>query len=76
MDGWNEDKVYCVLQVLDDINQMEYEVRNCIRGCYTGCYTYKDLGEYIKQLGERLAEAGEETANELEDPVEDDEYEE
>ena len=71
MDGWNEDKVYEVLTVTDDIYSLAYELKNCIRGCYTGAHSYWELSNYICRLAERLQEAGENLADELED--EDDE---
>lgn len=54
MNGWNEEKVSGVLEVLSDIYNLEYELKNCVRGCYTGAYTYEELQSYINQLADRL----------------------
>lgn len=54
MDGWNEDKLEGVIRVLDDIYNLDYELRNCIRGCNSGAHTYKELQDYINSLADRL----------------------
>ena len=54
MEGWNQDKLQGVLDVLDDINNLEYELKNCVRGCQTGAHTYKELQDFINQLADRL----------------------
>lgn len=60
-DGWNnyylEDAG--LSYVLDAINDLDYEIKNCVRGGNTGCKTYEELGDYIISLGEQLSEAGE-----------------
>ncbi len=71
MNGWNEDKVYDVLNVMDDIYDAAYELKNCVRGCNTGAYTYKELSNVICRLAERLQEAGENLAYEQEDEEDD-----
>lgn len=68
-DGWNlEEKMSGLESVLDDIDRLTYELRNCVRGCYTGCHTYAELGEYIQDLAERLKNEGEDIAEMEEDP--------
>lgn len=54
MDGWNESKLEGVLRVLDDIYDLQYELKNCVRGCYTRAHTYKELQEYINNLADSL----------------------
>ena len=72
MDGWNEDKVYEVVNVMDEIANAKYELDNCVRGCYTGAHTYSDLSNYICRLAEKLQYAGESLAYEQEDEEEED----
>lgn len=72
MNGWNEDKVYDALNVMDDIYNVAYELKHCVRGCHTGAYTYQELSNVICRLAERLQQTGENLAYEQED-VEDDE---
>lgn len=57
MDGWNEDKVYDVINTCDDIYNLTYELKNCIKGCYTGCHNYEELQEYVRKLGQELIDA-------------------
>ena len=71
MNGWNEDKVYDVLNIMDDIYDAAYELKHCVRGCHTGASTYSELSNVICRLAERLQDAGENLAYEEED--EDDE---
>ena len=54
MDGWNEDKLGGIIGVLDDIYNLNYELRNSVRGRCTGVYTYKELQGYIIELADRL----------------------
>lgn len=54
MDGWNEEKVEGIIGVLDDLYNLNYEIKNCVRGCYTGADTYEELQEYISHLADRL----------------------
>ena len=68
-DGWNlEEKMPNLESVLDDIDRLTYELRNCVRGCSTDCHTYAELGEYIQDLAERLKNEGEDIAEMEEDP--------
>jgi len=73
MDGWNLDKVYEVTNVMNDIYDVAYELKNCVRGCRTGATTYSELSNVICRLAERLQEAGENLAYEQED---EDDYDE
>ena len=70
-DGW--DIVHTQFnQVLDRINDLDYEVKNCIKGAYTNCYSYEELGEYIRQLGMDLMDS----ADEISELSDEDEFEE
>lgn len=57
-DGWNLDNED--YNVIEDIERLAYELRNCVRGAYSGVYTYPELGEYIKKLAEELDYFGDE----------------
>lgn len=52
--GYDEDKVYDAVQVMDDIYDINYSVKNCVKD-----RTYKQLGEELKQLAQRLMDAAE-----------------
>ena len=54
MDGWNEDKLYDTIEVLDRIEELNYEIKNCSRGAFSNATTYKELAEYIRGLAEEL----------------------
>lgn len=58
MDGWNEDKVSEVVEVCERIEELKYELKNCVRGCYTGAYNYDELAEYVRSLANELECAG------------------
>lgn len=65
-DGWNI--VHTSFnKVLDRINDLDYEVKNCIKGAYTNCYSYEELGEYIRQLGMDLMDSADEVSELSED---------
>jgi len=52
--GYDENKVYDAVQVMDDIYDINYSVKNCVKD-----RTYKQLGEELKQLAQRLMDAAE-----------------
>ena len=56
--GWDEDELSELMDILDDIVDLQYEIKHCARGVKTKCKTYDQLGEYIEELGTRLAEFG------------------
>ena len=56
-EGWNADDLYDVIQVLDKIRDLRYEIENCRRGCYTGALTYSELQSKINRLAAELGEA-------------------
>lgn len=55
-DGWDENELYNLIEVLDDIYNLSYEIKNCYRGAYTNVNTYKDLADQIEDLAARLEE--------------------
>ena len=48
-----------VMSALDEIMDVDYELRTCVRGSVTKCDTYQELGDYLISLGERLIASGE-----------------
>lgn len=75
-EGWSEEKLSEVLDVLDDMYQAAYEIRNCRRGCYTGVERYDDLGRYLCNLADRLSMASEVLDADMDRYDEDDEDDE
>lgn len=69
--GWNIDYT-SFNSVLDRINDLYYEVKNCIKGAYTDCHSYEELGEYIRQLGLDLMDS----ADEISELSDEDDFEE
>jgi hypothetical protein len=55
-DGWDENELYDLIEVLDDIYNLSYEVKNCVRGAYTNANTYEELADHIEDLAARLEE--------------------
>ena len=74
-DGWNlEDSV--VSEVLDQIQDLKYEIDNCVRGSYaTNCKTYADLALVFEDFSDRLAMCAEELEN-MDEDTEDNEMDE
>lgn len=72
-DGWNKDNLYDLKYILDKLENLNYEINNCVRGAYSYCKTYEELGHYISDLGEKLADLGSDVS--LIDEEEDDEFE-
>lgn len=79
-EGWDIEAIHdvCysadVVDTLDALRKLDYELDHCVRGAYTGTETYKGLGEYIKGLGENLVAIGKDIINneeELDDSVSD-----
>lgn len=58
-DGWT-DKVQDILsEVLNDIQDLKYEIDNCVRGPYTDCKTVEELAAYVEVLATGLQFAAE-----------------
>lgn len=76
MDGWNlEGQVWSVDEVFDQLEEMMYEVRNCVRGSYTGCKTYPELADYMRKLADHLKQAAEDVEYQPEEEEDDDDLE-
>ncbi len=56
-EGWDTEYLYQVCEVLDEIYNLSYEIKNCVRGAYSNCKTYEELSHYIETLGDDLARA-------------------
>lgn len=63
MDGWSEEVRDCLEDVFSDLEQLMYEVRNCIRGCYTHAYTNEELADYVAELADKLASVADDLPN-------------
>ena len=72
-EGWSEEKLAEVLDVLDECYNLAYEIRNCRRGSYSNVKLYDDLGRYISELADRLNMAAEPLDTEMDRYDEDDE---
>lgn len=55
MDGWSEEVRDCLEDVFSDLEQLMYEVRNCVRGCYTKANTNEELADYVAGLADELS---------------------
>lgn len=73
MDGWNEEELYELMEVLSECYRLEYEIKNCYRGAYTKCKTYEDLKQHILDLAEGLKNAAEACDYIEDEPEEEDE---
>ena len=63
MDGWSEEVRDCLEDVFSDLEQLMYEVRNCIRGCYTHANTNEVLAEYVQSLADELGSVADDLPN-------------
>lgn len=63
MDGWSDEVRDCLEDVFSDLEQLMYEVRNCIRGCYTHVNTNEELADYVAELADKLASVADDLPN-------------
>ena len=70
-DGWEKSYMSDIPEILDELQNISYEIENCVRGAYSHCNTYSELGDKLNYLGERLSNAAIELT-EMEDPEYDD----
>lgn len=63
MDGWSEEVRDCLEDVFLDLEQLMYEVRNCVRGCYTNVNTNEELADYVAGLADKLASVADDLPN-------------
>lgn len=73
-DGWDDETILDLdgADVLEDIEDLIYEIKNTYRGANTNCKTYKELGQHIKDLAETLDYFGD-TVSTLKDEDEEEE---
>lgn len=57
IDGWDENELDFLTEVLDKIYDLKYEVESCRRGAFTSCETYEELSDYVRELADGLGEA-------------------
>jgi len=55
--GWDTEELYELMQVLDKIRELRYELDCCRRGCYTGALTYVELQAKVNKLAIEMGEA-------------------
>ena len=58
-DGWNDilSEFPEIEEVLSDIYDLQYELKNCVRGAYTNCDTYDELAQHMHELADALHDA-------------------
>lgn len=59
MDGWSEEVQETLEDVFTSLEQLMYEVRNCVRGAYTHANTNEELADHIQSLAEELGSVAE-----------------
>ena len=70
-DGWNIDYLYGVKHILDDLNNINYEIDNCVRGAYSHAETYEELSYKLQDLANSLIDAAEDIADIVDEDDED-----
>ena len=63
MDGWSEEVRDCLEDTFADLEQLMYEVRNCVRGAYTRANTNEELADYVAELADKLASVADDLPN-------------
>ena len=63
MDGWSEEVRDCLEDTFADLEQLMYEVRNCVRGAYTRANTNEELADYVAELVDKLASVADDLPN-------------
>jgi hypothetical protein len=60
-DGWDDAELADLLYLFDDIDKVQYEIKNTVRGGYGGFGdTPEELGQYLQELGNQLIDIGSE----------------
>ena len=57
MDGWDENELDFLMEILGQIYDLKYEIESCRRGAFTSCETYEELSNHVRELGIGLIEA-------------------
>lgn len=63
MDGWNDDVQAACEDFLRDVEQVAYEIRNCVRGGYTNVTDNAGLAEIFEKLAEQAGYVADNIAN-------------
>ncbi len=74
-EGWNSDNLDELMEVLEEIRSVKYELDNCVRGSYTGAVTYKELKKSLWRLAEQFSDAVDCISDEYADREDELEYE-
>jgi hypothetical protein len=74
-EGWDSDNLYDLMEVLEEIRSVKYEIDNCVRGSYTGAVTYKELKKSLWRLAEKFSDAVDCISDEYADRQDELEYE-
>lgn len=53
--GWSEEVKSECESVFRQMDQLMYEVRNCVRGSYTKCDTPGELSDHLDELAHNIA---------------------
>ena len=69
-DGWNKDELGNLIEFLDRVRELDYEIRNCVMGayCQDAGDTYKSLVAHLESLSNQLTNVIEEVEG-LDDTV-------
>lgn len=60
MEGWDDwEEIEGLEDALYSIEDLAYELRNCVRGANTNCKTWAELSKYVVSLADALRGAGE-----------------
>lgn len=64
--GWDVENNECLEQLVcacDDVENLNYELKNCVRGANTRCYNYSDLSEYVRNLADTFSQIADDLEN-------------
>lgn len=61
--GWNADELYRITSILDELNNINYEINFCSRGAFSSSHTYAELSNSLQSLAKDLADAAEDIAD-------------
>ena len=75
-EGWDTDVLYDLMEVLEEIRSVKYEIENCVRGAYTGAVTYKELKTSLWRLAEKFSNTVDEISDDYADREDEMEYDE
>lgn len=56
-DGWGPDVQEAFEDTLARVNDLDYEIKNCVKGAMTGCESREELADYIQGIIDDLQAA-------------------